>query len=144
VSLLPINTILDRVREKAGTWDCDLKLNADITYRITKRDCCGLKNPLIDHLRELELWGKDSSTKFIPTEYLEASRTTRLRLLQGLMDTDGTTGKTRETSYAKCSRQLGLDVQYLVRSLGGICSISERKTKCKYKDRLWKVLFATT
>lgn len=85
-------------------------------------------------LRDLELDGCLSNGKFIPKRYLEASASQRLSLLQGLMDTDGTAGKllprakTGSSSYSTVSEQLALDVQYLVRSLGGMARITSRYT----------------
>jgi replicative DNA helicase len=46
-------------------------------------------HPLLQAVRELGLWGKHSYEKFIPRVFLDASRDTRLSLLQGLLDTDG-------------------------------------------------------
>lgn len=57
----------------------------------------------------------------VPSEYLEGSKDQRSVLLQSITNgvlTGSTTFKTR-------SAELGLDVQYLVRSLGGLASIYE-------------------
>lgn len=84
-------------------------------------------------LKDLGLMGKQAWLKFIPEEYLlNPSRRQRLALLQGLMDTDGT-ANTLETggaiSFCSTSLELAEGVQYLVRSLGGIASISRRQTQ---------------
>lgn len=96
-------------------------------------------NRLVRALKELGLMGKLSYEKFIPEMYLNGNSAQRLQLLQGLMDTDGT-ANTLETggaiSYNSTSEQLAKDVQYLVRSLGGIASISERNTQYPYKGEL--------
>lgn len=66
-----------------------------------------------------ELIGSKSHTKFIPEDYKYNSVDNRLRLLQGLLDTDGTIHKTSYTiSYSTVSPQLALDVQEVARSLG--------------------------
>lgn len=82
-------------------------------------------------LQQLKLHGSLSYHKFIPDMYLEGSLEQRWSLLQGLMDTDGTSN-TRETggaiSYSTSSYELALGVQYLVRSLGGIAKITTRVT----------------
>jgi len=75
-------------------------------------------------LREFGLQGKLSHEKFIPPVYLEGSKSQRLQLLQGLLDTDGYVEHTGTMSYCTTSLQLALDVQYLIRSLGGIASVS--------------------
>lgn len=90
----------------------------------------GGKNATLCALRDMSLIGKAAWEKFIPKEYLHANTAQRWRLLQGLMDTDGTVNKPESggsTSYCSTSLQLAKDVQYLVRSLGGIASISNRK-----------------
>lgn len=105
-----------------------------ITYRIS-----GIPNhlnALTQALRALGLMGCNSTSKFIPEFYLNADRATRENLLQGLMDTDGTARQKKETSYSTCSKKLADDVQLLVRSLGGICSISQRHPKCKHKGKV--------
>lgn len=88
-------------------------------------------NAIRSDLEEMQLDGTVSYNKFIPTRYLHASKKQRLALLQGLMDTDGT-ANTLHTggaiSYNTVSQKLAKDVQYLVWSLGGIASISERHT----------------
>lgn len=95
-------------------------------------------NGLNKHIEELGLRGTVSETKFIPMSYLEASAEGRWELLRGLMDTDGTAGNRYGTaSYCTVSEQLAKDVQYLVRSLGGISRISKPQKKCfRYKGEL--------
>ena len=94
-------------------------------------------NQYINALKEMELKGKRSWMKFIPDQYLlNPSRNQRLALLQGLMDTDGT-ANTLATggaiSFNSTSYRLATGVQYLVRSLGGIASISVRQTQFTHK-----------
>ena len=60
--------------------------------------------------------------KFIPEHYKVGSISQRKLLLQGLMDSDGTTCKGR-TRYCSVSRKLAEDVVELVQSLGGLASI---------------------
>lgn len=70
---------------------------------------------------------KNSKDKFIPKEYLYADVDSRLSLLQGLIDTDGTISKDGSTiSFSTISNQLYKDVMWLVQSLGGIARCSER------------------
>ena len=49
----------------------------------------GEKNPLFEMLYQLGLRGHCAHNKFIPKEYLTASRADRLQLLAGLLDSDG-------------------------------------------------------
>jgi phosphate starvation-inducible protein PhoH and related proteins len=81
-------------------------------------------NPVTALLRDLELAGTRSSTKFVPESYLHNSPDVRLSLLQGLLDTDGgpvtQTRRTCRIQYGTTSPQLRDDVVFLVRSLGGV------------------------
>jgi RecA/RadA recombinase len=60
-----------------------------------------------------------SVDKHIPLEYMYDSVENRTRLLQGLMDTDGTSEGNR-ISFSTTAPQLAADVQSLVRSLGAV------------------------
>lgn len=86
------------------------------------------ENIVRTRLKSLGLLGCVSQTKFIPKRYLHASTSQRLSLLQGLLDTDGTVQKSGSVSYCTTSKQLAEDVQYLVRSLGGIAALRPRQT----------------
>jgi len=77
------------------------------------------------YLKKYGLMGKYSYEKFIPDEYKFLDAEGRWELLRGLMDTDGTCDKGGHPSYSTTSEQLAKDVQWLVRSLGGKCTISE-------------------
>jgi replicative DNA helicase len=60
---------------------------------------------------------------------MTGTRATRLALLQGLMDTDGTAGKDGSVSFSTSSKVLAKQVVDLVRSLGGGCAdFSTKKT----------------
>jgi phosphate starvation-inducible PhoH-like protein len=81
-------------------------------------------NPVTAVLRELQLAGTRSDTKFVPERYLWNSATVRLHLLQGLLDSDGgpvtQAGRSCRIEYTTCSERLRDDVVFLVRSLGGV------------------------
>lgn len=74
-------------------------------------------NPIGLAIRELEMDGFTSESKFIPHEYKTASREDRLQLLAGLIDTDGHNHNDCFDFITK-STQLGDDVAFLARSLG--------------------------
>ena len=86
-----------------------------------------------DLLRELKLHGTNTFTKFIPECYKLASHGQRLRLLQGLMDTDGTAEKGGNTYYSTSNEQLANDVLYLARSLGNIARIKKEQKYYTHK-----------
>lgn len=86
------------------------------------------------YLQDHGLLGKGSDRKYIPDEYFEGSIEQRWELLRGLMDTDGTVNKDGgQPSYCSTSESLALGVQELVRSLGGIATISTKRPFFTYK-----------
>ncbi|GAB7104703.1 hypothetical protein JCM4814A_30170 [Streptomyces phaeofaciens JCM 4814] len=99
----------------------------DYTIQLLQRSG-GVRNPIIQTLRELGLWGLTSHAKFIPAEFKNSSIKNRLALLQGLMDTDGTVDQNGlSISLCSASRTLADDVAWLVRSLGGRARVLPKK-----------------
>ncbi len=98
-----------------------------------------VENPATALLRELDLWGTRSATKFIPEAYLHNSVDVRVALLQGLLDTDGgpvtQRGRTCRIQYTTISSQLRDDVVFLVRSLGGVAYWRTRSAKGRAPGR---------
>ena len=84
----------------------------------------GSENLFVSEFRRLGLLGTYSYSKFIPKEYLFDSYENRLALLQGLMDTDGTTRSMRhnrkcpEAKFTTVSPYLARDFKFLASSLG--------------------------
>jgi ATP-dependent Clp protease ATP-binding subunit ClpX len=127
-----------------------LKFKRSCDYNITH----GKKensNVYIEILRDLGLYDKHSYEKFIPEIYKESSVEQRLELLRGLMDIDGEVNKRKcqkskyedsyasgDVSYSTSNHQLALDVQYLIRSLGGLCTIRIKKSFYKTKEGIRK------
>lgn len=64
------------------------------------------------------LYGTNSHTKFIPSDYLYSNRVQRTELLKGLMDGDGCATTKGASIFITCSRRLAMDVLSLARSLG--------------------------
>jgi phosphate starvation-inducible protein PhoH and related proteins len=97
-------------------------------------------NPVTAALRELQLAGTYSQTKFIPNVYLQNSPEVRIAVLQGLLDTDGgpvaQAGRTCRIQYTTCSESLRDDVAYLVRSLGGVAYCRRRAAEGRAPGRL--------
>ena len=84
---------------------------AGVAIRVTKASS---KN-LVKRLRAIGV----INNKHIPAEYLRSSKSQRLELLQGLMDTDGTIASSgRVLSYTTVSKLLADNVSELLSSLG--------------------------
>lgn len=93
-------------------------------------------NRLKAHLERLGL-NVHSYEKFIPSEYLFAPLPSRILLLRGLMDTDGSITEGNRVSFSTSSIRLAQDFITLIRSLGGVARLHryERldKGSCEYQ-----------
>lgn len=93
-------------------------------------------NPLTKILRELNLMGKYFNEKSIPINYLFNSLEIRIKLLQGLMDGDGSVSD-NHLEYSTGSKELANQFLFLVQSLGGIAKINlKEKPKYFYKGKI--------
>jgi hypothetical protein len=103
----------------------NVKYTKEYRYSITT----GLKtggakrNWFINALRKYDL----IDNKHIPYEYLCNSRENQLKLLAGLIDSDGHNNDNRMVEIVQKNERLADDIVYLVRSLGFFCI----KKKCK-------------
>ena len=133
--------IADKCRDIVKPLEMELSYNGKLEYNIKniKRKRAGSRgrtayttgiNGIKENLIKLNLMGCGSYSKFIPEEYLNASESQRIELLKGLMDTDGYISKKGKANVEYCtiSPRLSIDFQKLVRSLGGLCSITKKKT----------------
>ena len=101
---------------------------------------CGLRNKqgfpfneFKDFLVKLGIHGVKCENKFVPKEILESSLNYRLGCIQGLMDTDGYIDSRGHVSFTSKSKQLVLDLQYLIRSVGGKATLRKVSKYCWYK-----------
>jgi phosphate starvation-inducible protein PhoH and related proteins len=96
-------------------------------------------NPDTATLRELDLLGMRSGTKFVPDAYLHNEPAVRLAVLQGLLDSNEGPVVQRERTcriqYTTCSERLQENVSFLVRSLGGVSYARRRKAAGRLPDR---------
>lgn len=83
-------------------------------------------------INELKLFGTKSDTKFIPEIYLSSSKNQKIRLLQGLLDTDGYASTNNELIFTTVSKSLCDSVVYLIRSIGGTASVSIKYPRYTY------------
>lgn len=118
------------VIEKFKSFGYDLLLRNDgrgINYTV--------KHPtLVGNLKKLKLYGCHSDTKFIPKIYKLGTIDERMELIRGLMDTDGYNDNDRTSiGYSSASLRLSKDIQEIIWSLGGHCSLNTRHAG--YKDK---------
>ena len=94
---------------------------------------------LAGRLRTLGVLGD----KHVPDVYLAASAEQREALLQGLMDTDGSIGKTGKCEFTSTNRGLAEATLFLARSLGWRATIHESDAKLNGRTvgRRWRVTF---
>lgn len=89
-------------------------------------------NKVMFALRKLGLQGTNSKTKFVPEVYLRSCVKDRIALIQGLLDTDGHSGKYSLT-YSTSSKKLKGGMVDLVRSLGGTATVTSKIPIYNYK-----------
>jgi superfamily II DNA or RNA helicase/intein/homing endonuclease len=95
-------------------------------------------NPLTNSLIELKLL----NNKHIPLAYKNNSRDIRLKILAGLIDSDGCFTKTGAIEFCNTNETLAKDVCWLARSLGFRSSINKKMTSIKsigYKGIAYRV-----
>ena len=92
-----------------------------------------------EYLEHYNLNGKDSSTKFIPEDYLYNTSYVRMKILQGLLDTDGTVNNNGIPMITTTSEKLAEDIMFLCRSLG--YNVRVFKKQGKYYDKICKETF---
>lgn len=103
-----------------------------VDYRLTSAP--GRPNSLLDTMRDMGLSGKRSYEKRLPPHWIEWSAESRLELLRGLMDSDGTChANGSATTFTSTSLGLAGDVRELVGSLGGFASMGNRVTQYTHK-----------
>lgn len=103
-------------------------------YNYNVVDTLCVENRVTNHLRRLNLWGKLAQDKFIPHEYLFSSPESRLALIQGLCDTDGEAFENNLAfGFCTSSWQLAQDVAFLVRSLGGTATQTDKMPTYTYR-----------
>lgn len=83
-------------------------------------------NKFSDALKKLGVMGRGALTKFIPEEYMLGSLEQRLGIIQGLMDTDGYIDTKGTCTFNTSSYELAENMQYLIRSIGGIATMHYR------------------
>jgi hypothetical protein len=128
--------ILYYLRTKLKEYDLNLNFISKYDYYIgcdTKQNSRKSPNKFLNFLREENLLGN----KHIPNNFKLNSREIRLKVLAGLIDTDGYYNKTMKNYeiFQKSSKLID-DILFLARSLGFSCNKYEVKKSCKYLEEI--------
>ncbi len=131
---------LKYIKDKVKEYDCYLQHKDKYTYRINSllpmKNNMKIKkcnNFVLKKLRELNL----INNKHIPDIYKYNSRENRLKLLAGLIDSDGSYFHNTYEIIQK-NNKLSEDIVYLCRSLGFACYSKKKKSYCIYKgEKRW-------
>jgi hypothetical protein len=128
-----INKCKEIILNDYKTLNLKTKKNNPISHSFLGKS--GLPNPLTREIKNLKL-NITSDKKFIPFEYKYCSVKDRILLLQGLLDSDGSSSKDGKICYVTTSKTLSEDVRELVLSLGGFCRITDKKSTHNYKNEI--------
>lgn len=113
---------------------CELRTSDGVHYYITDSNIVDGKRAIRLFFENNGLFGRKSTTKFIPPEYIMSSIEQRIQLLTGLIDTDGEVSRGSYV-YSTTSEKLAYNVQFIVQSLGGKCTVQKYTRKDgKYND----------
>lgn len=120
--------LIELARESLIETELKVQHKSDYDYVIVKKSGVRIsENPLKTAIRNMGLMGKKSYDKYIPDCYLYNSVETRIAILQGLMDSDGSCGAHRSGSqYYSISEKMADNVIFLVQSLGGVAHKVEK------------------
>lgn len=86
------------------------------------------RNHFINTLRKYKLYGRDC--KYIPDDFKHNSRQNRLKLLAGIIDSNGCCSNDYGFDICLKSKTLLEDIIYIARSLGYACYLSECERTC--------------
>lgn len=97
---------------------CQNKPNS-LASTYTFSGCKGAKNPVTEILKTLDVMGKGSDNKSVPPVYKTADRDTRLKLIAGMVDSDGSyDSKSNIYDWSSISEKMADDFVFLCRSVG--------------------------
>lgn len=119
--------ILHYLRSKLKEYNLNLSFQSQYDYNIVS-NTSSRKNAFLDALRKYNL----INNKHIPKAYKINDRVTRLAVLAGLLDTDGSLEGNCYDIVQK-SKQLSDDIVFLARSLGFAAYQKECTKSCVYK-----------
>lgn len=112
--------LVQEVYSQASKFNLHINPSPDPTSSVTRYYLSGIQhhtNPIMSILRDLGLGGTSTESKFVPNIYKISSRSDRLEILAGLIDTDGSLTDGCYDFQSK-SKLLANDVTFIARSLG--------------------------
>lgn len=121
--------VKERYEKELLSLGFEIRQNSNFDYRIIKNKVTG--DTYKKYLAEEGVSGY-SFEKRIPQKYLFANINTRKKILEGLIDSDGTVASGGKIDYVTTSKGLIEDITFLVSSLGGVVTHSKEK-RGKYK-----------
>ncbi len=104
-------------------------------YSICKRKKTKAKNKYLEAIRHYKLDGVTACYKWIPKEFKYNTVENRIKLVQGMMDSDGYIDESGSLEYTTCSKVLALDFKEVIESLGGIGRIRSKIPTYSYKSK---------
>ena len=127
--------VLHYLRTELRKYNLNLVHRAEYTYGISydmhKHDTRNNKNKFLEVLKDYKLLGK----KHIPDDYKINDRKTRLELLAGIIDTDGSyCQKSKGYDVIQKNKVLADDILFVARSLGFSANMKECEKSCMYKN----------
>ena len=133
--------IINYLEEWGKDNDANIKKVDKYHYIFSSKSNFGKKgsSPLKKLLKQYDL----VNNKHIPLDYIVNDRDTRLKVLAGLIDTDGTVQRDDKSiviTQGPNHEKLANDIVLLARSLGFICCLTIKKTSQEYKGEKKKVL----
>jgi Rad3-related DNA helicase len=126
----PDPEMLELAREQALKFGLRLRIDQGDSYYFSGPRGPSGRNPIIQALRRLELYGLRGCDKFVPRTYLTSHRPVRLAMLAGLLDTDGHL-ESNCYDFISCSERLASDVAFLARSCGFAAYETEAEKFCQ-------------
>jgi hypothetical protein len=124
-------TVLKYLNDILPKYDLQLKYQSRYTYRFTSYTGKPGANAFWNAMKKYNLY----ENKHIPYDYKCNSREYRMKLLAGIIDSDGYyCSKGKMYSIAQKSNVLTDDILYLVRSLGFAAYSSKSEKSCMYKN----------
>lgn len=131
---VPFPEMVEKVRGCVEAIGLNLNHVSRYDYRIAQtnrwaKGTSGVKpNPLASLLATLGVHRKRCFEKSIPNCFMLADRDSRLEILRGLLDSDGTAEKTGAIVFSSSSRTMALQVRDLARSVGCLSACNKKAT----------------